>query len=93
MDRDRLLGGNPLGVIVRLIVVSIIVGIVLSALNIDPWNIPYHIRLLFQRLYEMGFGIFKDAFGYFLLGAIVVIPIWLLIRAFGIFRSGRDGRS
>jgi Family of unknown function (DUF6460) len=90
MDRDRFLGGNPLGVIVRLIVVSIIVGIVLSALNIDPWNIPYHIRLLAQRLYEMGFGIFKDAFGYFLLGAIVVIPIWLLTRALGLFRAGRD---
>lgn len=90
MDRDRLLGGNPLGVIIRLVVVSIIVGIVLSALNIDPWSIPYHIERLFRRIYEMGFGIFKDAFGYFLLGAIIVIPIWILTRALGLFRAGRD---
>lgn len=92
MDRDRLLGGNPVGVIVRLIVVSIIVGIVLSALNIDPWSIPYHIERLFRRIYEMGFDIFRNAFAYFLLGAIVVIPIWLIMRAFGLLRSGRDGR-
>ena len=92
MDRDRLLGGNPVGVIVRLIVVSIIVGIVLSALNINPGNIVYHVRLLFQRLYDMGFGIFESAFGYFLLGAIIVIPIWLLTRALGVFRTGRDGK-
>jgi len=92
MDRDRLLGGNPVGVIVRLIVVSIIVGIVLSALNINPGNIVYHVRLLFQRLYDMGFGIFESAFGYFLLGAIIVIPIWLLTRALGVFRAGRDGK-
>jgi hypothetical protein len=92
MDRDRLLGGNPLGVIVRLIVVSIIVGIVLSALNIHPANIVYHVRVLFQRLYEMGFGIFESAIGYFLLGAVIVVPIWLLTRAFGIFRARRDGR-
>jgi hypothetical protein len=92
MDRERLLGGNPVGVIVRLIVISIIVGIVLSALNIDPWSIPYHIERVFRGIYEMGFDIFRNAFGYFLLGAIIVIPIWLLTRALGIFRSGRGGR-
>ena len=92
MDPDRLLGGNPVGVIVRLIVISIIVGIVLSALNIDPWSIPYHIERLFRRIYEMGFDIFRNAFGYFLLGAIVVIPIWLVARVLGAFRSDRDRR-
>lgn len=93
MERDRLFGGNPLGVIVRLVVVSIIVGIVLSALNIDPWSIPYHIERLFRRIYEMGFDIFRNAFGYFVLGAIVVIPIWLLTRLLGVFRSRRDNRQ
>lgn len=36
MDKNRLFGGNPLGVLVRLVVLSIIVGVVMSALNIRP---------------------------------------------------------
>jgi hypothetical protein len=90
MDRERLFGGNPLAVIIRLIVVSVVVGIVLSALNIDPSNIFYHVRLLIQRIYDMGFGIFESAVRYFLLGAAIVVPIWLVMRMFGMFRSGRD---
>ncbi len=90
MDRERLFGGNPLAVILRLVVVSIVVGIVLSALNIHPGNIVYHVRLLLQRLYDMGFGIFEGAINYFLLGAVIVVPIWLLTRLFGIMRSDRD---
>lgn len=91
MDRERLFGGNPVAVVIRLVVVSIIVGIVLSALNIHPANLVYHVRLLLRRLYEMGFGVFESAFGYFLLGALIVIPIWLLTRLFGVIRGGRDG--
>lgn len=87
MDRDRLLGGNPVGVIVRLIVLSIIVGIVLSALDIHPANIVYHIRLLLQRLYDMGFGLFENAFGYLILGAVIVVPIWLLTRLLAVARG------
>ena len=36
---NRYLGGSPLGVIARLVLVSILVGVVLSALGFDPWNI------------------------------------------------------
>jgi len=86
MDREHLFGGNPTSVIIRLIIVSIVVGIVLSALNINPGNIIYHLRLLIQRIYDMGFGIFESAFGYFLLGAVVVVPIWLISRALGVMR-------
>lgn len=83
MDTNRLFGGNPLGVIVRLIVISIIVGIVMAALDIRPENIIYHIQRLVRRISELGFGIFESALGYFLLGAAVVIPIWLISRILG----------
>ncbi len=93
MDRNRLFGGNPVAVIVRLVVLSIIVGVVLSALNIRPDEILYHIRRLFERLSELGFGAIETVFGYFLIGAVVVIPIWLIARLLGLFkRSEDDGR-
>ena len=93
MDRNRLFGGNPLGVLVRLIVLSIIVGIVMSALNIRPENLFYHVQRLIRRISEMGLGIFESAFTYFLLGAAVVIPIWLVARLLGVLGGNRRDKA
>ena len=47
MDRNTFLGGSVLGVLVRLVVLSIVVGVILSALGITPDNIFYqHQELL-----------------------------------------------
>jgi Family of unknown function (DUF6460) len=92
MDRNRFFGGNPVAVIVRLVILSIIVGIVLSALNIRPTEIIYHVRFLFQRLYDLGFASIESVLEYFLIGAVIVIPIWLIARLFGVMRKGDDGR-
>jgi hypothetical protein len=77
---SRFLGGSPLSVAFRLALLSILVGVVLAAVGFDPWNIIYSIRLLFQRLYEFGFDAINWVWRYFLLGAVVVIPIWLITR-------------
>ena len=90
MDRNRIFGGNPLAVVIRLAVMSIIVGVVLSALNIRPDEILYHIRRLIQRISDLGFGAVETVFGYFLIGAVVVIPIWLIVRLLGLFSNKPD---
>jgi hypothetical protein len=69
MDRDRFFGGHPAAVLVRLVLLSIVAGIVLSALDITPDNLFYHLNLLARRLYDMGFGVFEWLFKYFLIGA------------------------
>ena len=40
----RFLGGSPLAVAFRLILLSILVGVVLAAIGFDPWNILRSIR-------------------------------------------------
>jgi hypothetical protein len=79
----RFLGGSPLAVAFRLILLSILVGVVLAAIGFDPWNIVNSIRLLFQRIWDLGFDAVNGLWRYFLLGAVIVIPIWLLSRLFG----------
>ncbi|HEX7920878.1 DUF6460 domain-containing protein [Bradyrhizobium sp. C9] len=79
----RFLGGSPLSVAFRLILLSILVGVVLAAIGLDPWNILYSVRRLFQSLWDFGFDAINWAWRYFLLGAVIVIPIWLLSRLFG----------
>lgn len=83
MRLEQIFGGNPIGVIVRLIILSVVVGIVLSALGITPDNIIYRLSLLIRNIYDMGWGAVEWLLGYFLLGAVIVIPIWLLSRLFG----------
>src|ERR1700747_3711662 len=78
----RFLGGSPLAVAFRLILLSILVGVVLAAVGFDPWNIIQSIRLLFRRLWDLGFDAINWLWLSFLLGAVIVIPIWLLSRIF-----------
>ena len=79
----RFLGGTPLAVGFRLILLSILVGVVLAAIGFDPHNIIRSIRLLFQWLWDLGFDAVDRLWRYFLLGAVIVIPIWFLSRLFG----------
>ncbi|HEY0329181.1 MAG TPA: DUF6460 domain-containing protein [Rhodopseudomonas sp.] len=83
----RFLGGSPLAVAFRLALMSLLVGVVLAAIGFDPWNIITSIRLLFVRVWELGFDAINGLWRYFLLGAVVVIPIWLLSRLFGAPRA------
>jgi hypothetical protein len=79
----RFLGGSPVAVVFRLVLLSVLVGVVLAAIGLDPWNIVYSIRRLFQWIYDLGFDAINGLWRYFLLGAVIVIPIWLLSRLFG----------
>ena len=79
----RFLGGSPLAVAFWLILLSILVGVVLAAVGFDPWNILRSIELLFRRIWDLGFDAVNWLWRYFLLGAVIVIPIWLLTRVFG----------
>src|SRR5215470_2012711 len=80
---NRFLGGWRLAITFRLILLSILVGVVLAAIGFDPWNIIHSIRLLLQRLWDLGFDAVNWLWRYFLLGAVIVIPVWFLSRLFG----------
>jgi hypothetical protein len=77
---SRFFGGSPLAVIGRLILVSILVGVVLSALGLDPFDIVRSLERLARSLWDMGFDAIRWAWRYLLLGAVIVIPIWLILR-------------
>ena len=79
---SRFLGGSPLGVLFRLVMLSVLMGIVLAAIGFDPWNIVWSIRRLFQWVYDLGFDAINGLWRYFLLGAVIVLPIWLISRMF-----------
>ena len=77
---SRFFGGPPLSVIFRLILLSILIGVILEVLGLDPWNIFDSLRRLVLRIWDMGFDAVRWLWRYLLLGAAVVVPIWLIVR-------------
>lgn len=77
---NRFLGGTVTGTIVRLLVVCLIVGFVLSALGINPLDIYYGVIRFFGDLWNRGFAALGQVGHYLLLGAIIVIPVFIIIR-------------
>ena len=76
----KVFGGSPLAVLVRLVLVSILVGVVLAALGLDPFDIVRSVERLIRSIWNMGFDAVRWLWRYFLLGAVIVIPIWIIMR-------------
>lgn len=84
----RFFGGSPGRIVVQLVVISFFLGLVLNAVGVSPFDIVNGLRDLFRRIYDMGFGTIEAIFRYILLGAVIVVPVWLLVR---LTRIGRRG--
>ena len=85
----RFLGDTPGRVAVKLIVLSVVVGIIMSAVGWTPRTIYDGIIRFFRGLWDLGFDAIYSSLEYLLLGAAIVIPAFLLIRLLS-FRSPRD---
>ncbi|MDI4665018.1 DUF6460 domain-containing protein [Xanthobacter autotrophicus] len=79
----RFFGGSPAWVLVRLVVLSVVVGVILAALGLDPMNILASLERLVRSLFNFSFEAVERLWRYFLLGAVVVIPLWLILRVLG----------
>jgi hypothetical protein len=82
MDRRQFFGDSVAGTLIRLVLLSIVVGVVFSALGITPFNLIDRLELLVRNIMNMGADFFQWALKYFLLGALVVFPIWFVVRLF-----------
>jgi uncharacterized protein DUF6460 len=76
----RFLGGSPAMVAVRLIVVSFVVGIVLETFGLDPATLFADALRSVREIVEFGLGDIHQAGRILLTGAMVVIPVWLVLR-------------
>jgi len=77
---NRFFGGRPLVVLFRLALLSVLVGFILKVLGLDPFDIIRSIRELFRAIWDMGYEAFERLWRYFVLGAVLVVPIWLIVR-------------
>ncbi len=76
----RFLGDSPLRVLLKLIVVSFIVGIAMNTFGWTPYDLYWSVRDFFWNLWNMGFAAIDRFVAYFLLGAAVVVPVFIILR-------------
>ena len=77
---ESFLGGTPGRVAVRLILMSLLVGFLMSIFGISPQAILFWIESFIASVFDNGYDVLRDAFGYVLTGAVIVLPLWLLGR-------------
>ncbi len=85
---ERFFGGSPAAVILKLAIASTIIGVVLSFFGFNPATLYDAIMTLWDWISSLGLDAVKRVLRYLALGAIVVVPLWLLSRVFSIFGSG-----
>lgn len=83
---SRFLGDTPGRTLVKLAIVSFVVGIIMSALNFTPWEVWEAFRDFVSHLYDLGFEAIWRIAKYFVWGALIVVPVFLLLR---ILKFGR----
>ena len=84
----RFLGGSPLAVFFRLLFASMLVGAFLVWLDISPFEIFQNLQRLVDYVWSLGFDAVREIGRYILAGAIIVVPIWLILRLMS-FRTPR----
>jgi len=77
---ERFFGGHPVSVILRLALISLLVGFVMSVFGVNVQGLVRGAIDLFREALRDGFGIFRNIWGYIATGALLVVPIWLIIR-------------
>lgn len=84
---NRFLGGSPGQVALRLVFLSFVVGIILAALNMNPLDLLYIAWDFIERLWNMGFEALGRLGGYLVAGALVVLPVWIVLRLLAVGRG------
>ncbi len=79
-DLNRFLGDTPARTIVKLVVISLVVGIILAALNLTPFELFSQLQNALSWAINRGMQLFGDFGRYLLYGAMVVVPVFLVTR-------------
>ncbi|WP_291826451.1 DUF6460 domain-containing protein [Bosea sp. (in: a-proteobacteria)] len=79
---ERFLGGSPLGVLVRLLFISLLVGAAMAFLGLSPRALFETAVRFVRSLGDLGFGALSEVGQWIIGGALLVVPLWLLSRLF-----------
>jgi hypothetical protein len=77
----RFMGGRPGAVLLKLGVVSVIVGAFLHLAGLSPIALIRGVEAMVQGLIGTGWDAVRSIGEFALYGAMIVVPVWLVARA------------
>lgn len=87
MSTNRILGDTLGRTIIKLVVISLLVGMTMSVFGIGPFDIVDAVRDFVGNLWESGWAALGRFGDWLILGASVVIPIFVIMRILNYRRS------
>lgn len=64
---------------IKVAIACLIVGLILSAFGVDPWQIYAWVGATVDDAFAGFAGFFSWAWRYIVIGAVIVVPLWLLL--------------
>lgn len=80
---ERVLGDRPASLIIKLIFVSLIVGAAMALLGLSPQSIVRGAMRFIRSIWDMGFDALHEIASWVFAGALIVIPVWVVVRVLG----------
>ena len=77
---QNFIGGSLLSVLIRLLLLSLLAGAILTWLDISPGQLLSKVEHMLVSLWGMGFGALREILHYIVAGAIIVVPVWFVLR-------------
>lgn len=77
---NRLLGDTPGRTIVKLLIISVVVGFVMNMMGWTPWDLVDFVTGSLRRLWRSGFAALGEVGNCLVVGAMIVIPLFVLLR-------------
>jgi hypothetical protein len=77
---ERLLGDRPGALAVKLVLISLLVGFVMSVFGFTAADLVRGAVHTLRDALRDGTGLLRQLGGYVLAGAAIVVPVWLLLR-------------
>lgn len=83
----RILGDRPVALLVRLVVLSLVVGFFMQMFGLNVQDLLQAADNVFRSAFRDSGAMLRSGVSYVLTGAAIVVPLWLLARL-----TGRRGR-
>lgn len=80
MTTNNFLGDTLSRTIIKLLVISILVGMVMSVFGIAPLDIVYGVRDFLVNLWNQGWAALGRFGDWLILGASIVVPVFIILR-------------
>ena len=77
---ERFLGDRPMALLVRLLLISLFVGFLMTMFGFDAADLVHGATEAIRDVLRDGGGVFRQLGSYVVTGAAIVVPVWIVLR-------------